>query len=185
VLCRIYRWKVSGAMDSGKPLSGTVKRHLLRCASCREFAGVAEDAGRRLTRDAKELIGFGDQALAERVKASLRDQIEARISAPESRSRRKPDFRLGPGFSLKPILAAVAALLVVGAGVLWVVKSRPQPMAELTPPFRIENPGTYLVAALEKVNSPYEKEMRLWRQTIDGAAKTLEAAFDLGLGEAR
>jgi hypothetical protein len=185
VLCRITRWKISGAIDSGKPMSNAVRRHLLRCASCREFAAVAEETGLRLTRDAGVLLGAGDEALAERAKASLRGQAGAPIIDTAVKSERKPDLRLGPGFRLKPILTAAAALVIVGASVLWVVRSRPQPMPELTPPFPIEKPGTYLVAAVEKVNSPYEKEMRLWKETLGGAARKLEAAFDIGLGEAK
>jgi hypothetical protein len=185
VLCRIIRWKVSGAIDSGKPMSDAVKRHLLRCASCREFAGLAEETGRRLTRDAGVLMGSIDQALAGRVKASLRDQVEAPASAPELSRRRKPRRRPGSSFRLKPILAAAAALVVVGASVLWVVRSRPQPMPELTPPFQIEEPGAYLVAAAKTVNSPYEKEMWLWKEALDGAAKRLEDCFNIGLGKTK
>lgn len=171
MLCRIYRWKVSGAIDSGKPMSDAVKRHLLRCASCREFAGFAEDTGRRLTRDAGVLLGSVDPSLGKRVQASLGDLGEAAPS------------HAGATLRLRPILAAVAALFIVGAGVLWLVRSRPQPTPELAPPFQIEKPGFYLEAAVEKARSPYEKEMRLWKETFDGAAKTLEACFDIGLGE--
>jgi len=178
-LCRIYRWKVSGAIDSGKPLSGTVKRHLLRCASCREFAGIAEETGRRLTRDAEVLIGSVDPSLAKRVQGALGDQLESPASHP------KASWRLRPGMRLRPVLAAAAALMVVGASVLWVVRSRPQRMPELklTAPFQIEQPEAYLVAALEKVGSTYDEEIRRWKVAFDGAAKTLEAAFDIGLGE--
>jgi hypothetical protein len=185
VLCRIIRWKVSGAIDSGKPMSEAVKRHLLRCASCREFAAFAEDAGRRLTREAEVLLGSVDGALAERVQASLGKELEAPASAPEVRLRGKPGPRLSPGFRLRPVLAAAAALVVVGAGVLWVVRSRPQPMPKLRPPFQIEKPGAYLVAAVEKARSPYEKEMRLWKEALDGAAKRLEDCFNIGLGEGK
>jgi hypothetical protein len=171
VLCRIYRWKLSGAIDSGKPLSGSVKRHLLRCSSCREFSRLAEDTGRRLTRDAGVLLGSVDPKLAKRVQASLGDRIEST----ESLS--------GHGVRLRPILAAAAALVVVGASVLWVVRSRPQRMPALTPPYQIEQPRSYLVAALEKVRSPYEKEIRLWKDTFDSTAETLKACFDIGLGE--
>ncbi len=177
MLCTIHRRKLSGAIDSGKPLSGTVKRHLLRCASCREFAGLAEDAGRRLTRDAGVLIGSVDRSLAGRVRASLGEESESPASQPGA------GLRLRPGFRLRPVLAAAAALVVVGAGVLWIVRSRPQSATELAPPFQIEQPEVYLLAAVEKVNSRYEKEMRLWKETFDSTAKTLEACFDIGLGE--
>jgi len=187
-------------MDSGKPLSGTVKRHLLRCASCRDFAGAAEDAGRRLTQDAGALIGSVDPSLAERVKASLGDRRESPVLHPEA-SLRLPDalaqksgnwgidnqvpiFRGSPRvrlFRIGPVLAAAAAFFVVGASVLWVVRLRPQPTPDLTPPFQIEQPGVYLTAAMQKVNSPYDEEIRRWKDTLDGAAKTLEACFDIGL----
>jgi len=187
VLCKIYRWKLSGAIDSGKPISGTVKRHLLRCASCREFARLAEDTGRRLSRDAGVLVESVDQSLAKRVQASLGDRVGPPASRPEASLRLPGALTQKSGNwgidNLVPILATAAALVVVGASVLWVVRSRPQPMPDLTPPFQIEQPGTYLVAVVEKVNSPYEKEMRLWRETLDGAAEKLKGCFDIGLGE--
>jgi hypothetical protein len=164
-------------MDSGKPLSGAVKRHLLRCASCREFAGAAEDAGRRLTRDAGVLIGSVDPSLAKRVQASLKDRVGAAALPQGAGLRPRPILRL------RPVLTAAVALVVVGASVLYVVRWRPQPTSELRPMFQIEQPGVYLVAALEKARSPYDEEIRRWKDTIDGAAKTLEGCFDIGLGE--
>ena len=176
MLCKIYRWKVSGAIDSGKPLSEGVKRHLLRCAGCREFAGLAEETGRQLAREAEAMLGPGDQALADKVRASLGKEVESPASA------RGAAMRPGPVFRLRPVLTAAVALVVVGAGVLYVVTSRPQQASPgLTPPFQIEQPGKYLVAAVERVNSPYEQEIRLWRETLDGAARKIESALDIGL----
>jgi len=179
VLCKIYRRKIAGAMDSGKPLSGTVKRHLLRCGSCREFAGAAEDAGRRLTRDAGVLISAVDPSLAKRVQASLGDRGEGAVLPLGAGLRTRPILRL------RPALTAAFALVVVAASVLYVVRSRPRPTPDLTPPFQIEQPGVYLVAALEKARSPYDEEIRRWRTTLDGAAEKLKGSFDIGLGEAR
>jgi hypothetical protein len=189
VLCRISRWKLSGAIDSGKPLSGTVRRHLLQCVSCREFARLAEDTGRRLTRDADALVESFDQSLAKTVQASLGDRAESPTSRPEV-NRRPPDAPTKKSGNwgidnLVPILAAAAAVVVVGASVLWVVGTGPRHAPDLMPPFRLEKPGPYLVAAVEKVNSPYEKEMRLWKETLDGAAEQLKAVFDIRLGEAQ
>ena len=189
----------------GNPMSDAVKRHLLRCASCREFAGLAEDNGRRLTRDAGFLLESVDPLLAKKVQASLgAAQLESPATRPEASLRlpgtltqksgnwgidnqvpilgRSPRVRR---FRIRPVLTAAVALVVVGASVLWVVRSRPQPMPELklTAPFQIEQPEAYLVAALEKVGSTYDEEIRRWKVTFDGAARKLEAAFDMGLGE--
>jgi hypothetical protein len=170
-------------------MSEAVKRHLLRCAGCREFAGLAEETGRQLAREAEAMLGLGDPALAERVKALLRDEPEpsaipqgvSRGSANWGIDNQVPSFR-GPVFRLRPVLTATVALVVVGAGVLYVVTSRPQQASPgLTPPFQIEQPGKYLVAAVERVNSPYEQEIRLWRETLDGAARKIESALDIGL----
>ena len=176
MLCKVYRWKISGSIDSGQPVSAGVKRHLLRCASCRRFAAEVEDLGRRLNRDSEALVGFTDPVLAERISASLAPPDRARIVG-EPGSRRRIRFRLSPA------LAAAAALLAAGAAVLWLARSRPAPTPGPAPAVKIEQPGKYLVAAVERVNSPYEKEMRLWRETLDGVAGRLRAAFDIGLGE--
>ncbi len=187
MLCKIYRWKVSGAIDSGKPVPDAVKRHLLRCVSCREFAAAAEEMGQRLSRDAGVLTAAGGQALSERIKASLGSaQVpgDSRVSPGWAGDDLKPRSRPKTGFRLSPVLATAAALVVVGAGVLWVSTSRPRPTPDLAPSFQIEKPGTYLIAAVQKVNSPYEKEMQLWKETLGSAARTIEASFDIGLGQA-
>lgn len=177
MLCRIYRRKLSGAIDSGQPMSGAVKRHLLRCASCREFAGLAEAMGRRLSQEAEILNGSDCRALAARIKSSLGDRVEAPESRPATGLRHRPTLRL------RPVLTAAAALAVVGAGVLYVIRSGPSPTPDLNSSSQIGTPGAYLVAAIQKVNSPYEKEMQLWKQMLDGAAERLKAAFDVGLQE--
>ena len=57
MLCFIYKWNISRALDTGKPLSRLTKRHLAGCESCREFSRLGEEMGRRLTDDAASLAG--------------------------------------------------------------------------------------------------------------------------------
>jgi len=187
MLCRIYRRAISGALDSDAPLPGTLKRHLLRCAECREFAADAADMGRRLAQDAGDMIASGDRALAEGIKARLREPVSTSVSGRAVDRNPGETMESGPRistFRFRPILASAGALVVV-AGVLFLARQRPQPgpASDLAATFKIEEPGKYLVAAMERVNSPYETEMQLWKQTLDGAAKKLESAFDIGLGE--
>lgn len=184
--CKFYRRKISAAIDSAAPMSGAVNRHLLRCAGCREFAADLDDLGRRLAQDTGIMIASGDQALAERIKARLGEPadmpVSRRVADRNSGGARESYPRIS-AFRLRPILAVAAAWVVIGASVIWMVKSRPRNVSGVMPPFQIEQPGKYLVAAMERVNSPYEQEMQLWKQTLDGAARKLESAFDIGLGE--
>jgi hypothetical protein len=105
----------------------------------------------------------------------VQTSLATRVESGEPRSKQS--------FRLKPILAAGASLIVVGLSVIWVVRSRPQGMPELTPPFQLERPGAYLETAVTEASSPYEKEIRQWKEVFNSTAKTLEACLDIHLGE--
>ncbi|MGB7294871.1 MAG: hypothetical protein WBC70_04715, partial [Candidatus Aminicenantales bacterium] len=69
--CFIHRWEISRAIDSGKPPAALTRRHLEKCASCRDFSRLSEEIGKRLAADASALIGSADASPAGRVRPAL------------------------------------------------------------------------------------------------------------------
>lgn len=83
--CTIYQWRISGAMDGGKPLGRLTRNHMETCECCRRF-----------WRGAMEL------------EAGLLEQ-SARADAPQVY---RPPLRIGPVLAATAGLAAAAVLLV-------------------------------------------------------------------------
>lgn len=171
MFCSIYKWKVSRAMDSSKPLSAPVKHHLRRCTSCREFARLSDELERRLTEDAAALLESADASLGKRVMSSL--DVRGRAESP-ARPTRLP---------LRPVLAMAASLTIVALSILWFTTSRSPKMPSLGPLFEFDAPRAYVANAMQKAESPYEKEIQEWKQAFKSTAAFLQARLEIGLGE--
>jgi hypothetical protein len=171
--CLVHKWKISRALDSGKPLTGLTKRHLRRCDSCREFAESSEKMGRQLREDAAALVGGIDRSMGDRMRSALNEQIRITASAPS-----RPKMA-----SWRPVLAAAVSLVVIGISVVWLVTSRPRQMPRLDPLFSLESPQAYLENAVQKVESPYQKEIAELEKALKSTADFLRARLDIGLGD--
>jgi hypothetical protein len=169
MLCPIYKWMISRAMDSGKPISGMVARHVRGCSSCREFARLSEELERRLTKDAAVLLESADIAPGEKMRSLLGTRPDSSSRARHSR--------------LRPVFAAAASLAVVSVSIIWLTTSRPNKMPPLGSFFKFEAPGVYLDRALQKAQSPYQQEILELKQALKSTNGVLEACFDIGLGE--
>jgi hypothetical protein len=171
--CSIHKWKISQALDSGKPLAGLTKRHLRGCVSCREFAESCEKMGRQLSEDVAVLIGGADASLGDRVRSALGERIRAEVPAPS-----RPNIA-----RWRPILAAAVSLVVVGVSVIWLVTTRPRQMPRLDPLFGFESPQVYLQNALQKAESPYQEEIAELEKAFKSTADFLRARLDISLGD--
>jgi hypothetical protein len=117
------RWRISKAIDSGRPLSPALARAVRRDPECRRFYEASLAMARRLRRD---------------VEGVLRDE-QTRLSdvGPLNPSRpvagRSPAYAGRRRFALSVSAAALAAGLVLGGFVLW----RETP-PDAKPPLRAE-----------------------------------------------
>jgi hypothetical protein len=173
--CFIHKWNISRAIDSGRPPAGLTRRHLEKCASCREFFRISGDLEKRLASDAVSLTGSADAALARRMmpSATAGTPVESLTPAP-SRLR---------FFRLRPVWAAAASLAVVaGISLLWTVTQRSAKMPPLDPLFNLDAPRAYLENALQKADSPYQKEIQELKQAIESTADYLVSRLDVNLG---
>jgi len=171
--CSIHRWNISRALDSGEPLGRLTKLHLVHCEACREFSRLGEEMGRRLTDDAASLLGDTKPELSDRVRQAM-DALGPASSPYVSRPKR---------LRLRPVLAATAALAVVGVSLIWMVSSQSAKMPQLDPSLKLESPRAYLESALQRAESPYQKEILELKKTLKSTADYLVARFDIGLGE--
>lgn len=173
--CSIHKWNISRALDFGKALSGFTKRHLERCASCREFSRTNQDLEKRLGADAAALIGSLDPSLAERMKSRI-----------PAGSALEPGFRAPARprtAHLRPVWAAAASLaVVVGVSLIWIVSSPPAKMPSLDPLLRLDVPRAYLETAIQKAESPYREEIQELKQTLESTADYLISRLDVNLG---
>lgn len=170
--CSIHRWNISRALDSGEPLGNLTKLHLVHCEACREFCRLSEEMRRRLADDAASLLRDERPALNDRVRRDL-DELGRLAST--------PPFPRPKLLQLRPIFAA-AVLVAAGAGLIWMVSSRPAGMPRLDPLFSLETQRVHLVSALQRAESPYEEEISELRKTLQSTADYLAARFVTGLG---
>jgi hypothetical protein len=174
MLCTFYKWKISRAFDSGKPLSAAVKSHAGRCGSCHEFLRLSEKLQQRLTEDAASLFASGvPEDIGKRVLSSL----------PPEAPGRSPDLQKLRRLRLRPVLVAAGALLIISIGTFWIVTSRSNKMPSLDSLFAFDSPRAELQKALLKAESPYEKEIQELRRALSSAAAYLQARFDIGLAD--
>ena len=97
MICAIYKWLISEALNAGHAPSGVVQRHIGRCRHCREFYAISAEVGARLRTDAAEA---------------------GRILAPGARPVRPPAWLPRPGLAF-----AAAACLVIGVAAFLVLCS--------------------------------------------------------------
>lgn len=171
--CFLYKWNISRALDTGKPLSRLTKRHLGGCASCREFSRLGREMERRLSGEA---AGLEDRTpgIEERVRQAMAG-LGPGPSAPERRPR---------ALFLRPALAAALLLAAAGVGVIWVTRPRSAGLPPLAPLLDLETRRASLVSVLEKAESPYQKEIQGIKRTLQSTADFLAARFRIGLGSA-
>lgn len=168
MFCFIYKWMISGAMDTGKEMPGIVRRHLGRCESCHAFARMGQALDTRLKQDASELLKEPDTALNYRILAALE-------SRPEPSYRRS---RRASRFSPIPILSTAFALIVMVIG-LAVITPGPGPKVSGDPSILdrilavnespVQDPKPALPGLMEKVESPFNREIASLKNAVVSA----------------
>jgi len=175
MLCFLYKWNISRALDTGKPLSRLTERHLAGCESCRGFLVIGREMERRLTGEARSLLGNTGPEIGEKVRRS----IAGLESAP-------PPYKAQPKrLSLRPALLAALILAVVGIGHIWMFRARSSGMPRIAPLLELEARRSEVISTLQKAESPYDKEIRGLKRTLQSTADFLAARFQVGLGEER
>ena len=177
MLCFIYQWIISWALDSGKELPGAANRHIDRCSKCREFARLTGFLAARLTQDAPGFLQKNHET-AEWLNIKISTALDTKTPA---QSIRRQHFHFMP----KPALVAALVLVAVVITAIFLVApfTAPAPgrlsIDDLPKPITVKNP----LQIIEKVESPMEAEMRSLGKSIDSAAKFLVSCLDVKIGQ--
>jgi hypothetical protein len=151
MLCHLIRWMISRAEDRGKPLPGSVQRHIGRCADCRAYALFTASLRSRLSQDMWSfLAAVPDFALSPAGSGSCED------SSRGSAKLRPPRLLFRP-------LPVAAAALVVAVATLILFRVLPRPAS---------------ISALEREKALVElktimAELGQFEGVIEGAESTL------------
>ncbi len=170
MFCSIYKWLISQALESGKPAASLVRRHLRRCASCREFALFSDSLEKRSAQDLNEVLKGYDEALDKKILLKLSKSPEQE----ESRSR-KP--------VLIPSVAAAAALLVLTISIIWLTAPKSSQPNLLESIYEFDINQTSLENKIVSIESPLVEEIKGLRETLNSTAKFLVSCLEQGIGE--
>ena len=179
MFCSIYKWKISQAMDSGKPTSSNVQRHISKCETCREYAELCTSLKPKFAQDKHAILEEFDEGLNKKIMAAIPEAAE-RMPEPErtASSPKRPFRRL----ALIPSLAAAISVLAISISIFFFVLPRGEQSPSLG---QISN----LVSAASPENvllnmeSPLEKEYAELKRTFESTGKFLISSFEFKLGQ--
>lgn len=177
MLCAITKWFISRALDTNKEMPVLFRRHLTKCASCREFVWASRRIETRAARDAGQLMEKTPAGLSERIKANVfqpDDSPQEAYKPLKTRSR-----WLIPMAST----AAAAALLAV---ILFVQPFQNQKQTpdnkELSLFNSLTRPAEKVKNVSLEVESPYERELETLRKAARSASRYVLDKLDLRIG---
>jgi hypothetical protein len=170
MFCSLYKWFISHAQDSGKPISGLVRRHLRGCSACREFVRASESIIQKSTQDTAAILKGHDRALDEKIISGL-------SKAPPSKrpSARKP--------VLIPAVAAASAVIIITIGIILFTSPQSSPLDPLQAIYGFDINQTSLEEKIVSIESPLEEEFQSLRQTLSSTATFLISCLEQSTGE--
>ncbi len=169
MFCSVYKWFISQAVDSGKPVSGLVRRHLRGCAACQEFAQFSESIMKRIAQDTGDILKGHDGALDKKIISGLSRPPESRAPA-----ARRP--------ILIPAVAAASAIIIT-VGIILLTTPKPSPLDPLKAVYEFDISQASLEKRIVNIESPLEEEFQGLRQTLSSTANFLISCLEQSVGE--
>ena len=170
MFCLMYKWFISRAVDSGKPVFPLVRRHLRGCSACREFAQVSESIIQRSAQDTADILEGHDSALDEKIISGL-----SKAPATKTPSARKS--------VLIPSVAAASAVILITIGVILLSSPQSSPLDSLRAVYAFDIDQASLEEKMVAIESPLTEEFQGLRQTMNSTAKFLISCLEQGIGE--
>lgn len=170
MFCSLYKWFISQASDSGKPISGLVKRHVRHCTSCREYARFCYSLKGRFAQNKAELLMGFDREIDKKILSAL-DKKPVSPPVPA----RKPIF----------IPAAAAALVIAVIAISIILLRAPQSdrMAPLNQLASFEVPPSSFESMLTNLEAPMDEELSTLKQTLKSTGEYLISCLDFKIGQ--
>jgi hypothetical protein len=177
MFCTAYKWLISQAADSEKPVSRLVKNHTRRCDSCRAFAQHCESLKPKFAQDKLALFENADRALDKKILSALAEEsvsVSERHMASRIFVSRRP--------ALVPSLAAALFVLAISLSLIFIVI----PHSKKADSFG--RPSEWVSAAsppelLAKAKSPLEREYQELKKTFNSTTEYLRSALDFHIGK--
>lgn len=168
MFCTIYKWFVSQAKDSQKPLPASVKRHIQRCTSCRSFLDLHESLTETSVKDLPCIDDEKQSALTANILAALDTHAEP---------KKLPARRI----SLIPV--SVFVLLAVAAGIYFLTIPRPNSTYLLNSLSAIDNTISSFEERVDTINSPLDAEYAGLKQTMKSTTEFFASYLDIKIGQ--
>jgi hypothetical protein len=177
MFCAIYKWLISQAANSGKPLSGRLLLHTRRCDSCHEFAQFCGSLKTKLAQDKQAILDSHEKTVDQKIIAMLSKEL-ASIPGRQAEPRRSRTQRP----ALVPVLAAAFFVLAVSISIIYFTALRSEKeislgrISELVSRASPED-------VLGRFESPLEREYLELKQTLDSTTKFLLSSFNYHIGQ--
>jgi hypothetical protein len=170
MFCSIYKWFISQAKDSGKPIAASVNRHIQRCASCHEFVNLHESLIATNFKDLSCLPDEKESALVTKIISAL-----DRNGEPGKAPTRRP--------VLIPVFVSSLVLMAVAIGLYFLTLPRPSSAHLLNSLSEIDNTISSFEERLEKINSPLDAEYADLKQTMKSTTEFFAFYLDVKIGQ--
>ncbi|MGD9346039.1 MAG: hypothetical protein PVH84_09275 [Candidatus Aminicenantes bacterium] len=170
MFCAIYKWFISSAQDSRKPIPTFLNRHIQRCESCREFAELHESLTETSIKDLPCIDDDKKSVLASSIISALDNERET-VKPPDRRT------------SLIPVFVSSFVLLAVAAGIYFLTSPRPNSSHFFNSLSAIDNTISSFEERLDKVNSPLQTEYEDLKQTMKSTTEFFASYLDVKIGQ--
>jgi hypothetical protein len=170
MFCSIYKWLISQALDSAKPLSGSLSRHIHRCASCREFLELHRSLEAMNIKDLPSLPGEKEGTLVDRIVFALNRSPEIE-QAPTRRN------------ALVPVFVSALVLVVIATSIYFLTVPRQGPGNLLASLAEIDGTISTFEDRLEKLDTPLEAEYTDLKQAMKSTTEFFASYLDVKIGQ--
>jgi hypothetical protein len=180
MLCKLSRWMISRAEDTGKKLPRIAARHVGRCSSCDEFARSSASLSLRLRAERSAWLA----QVPDLTPGPAHDTEPSRATPRAVEAGRSGSLR--PRAALRPLPIAAAALVVL-AGMLvlfQVVLREPPPNAQdraaaMAALKTLSSGPDRLQGVIGEAESSLERERRILEQSVTSAVEYLQARLNI------
>ena len=176
MFCTVYKWLISQAADSDKPVAGFVKNHTHRCDSCREFAQLCESLKPKFEQDKHAILKNYGESLSKKIISALPKERTSE-SGRQRISRKYPVRRP----VLVTSLAAAFLVVAVSISILFIAVPRSRDTGSFGRPSELASAASPEVL-LAKAKSPLETEYQELKKSLDTTTKFLRSHLDFRIG---
>ncbi len=170
MFCSIYKWFISQAKDSRKPIPASINRHIERCASCREFVDLHESLIETSVKDLPCLPDEKESALSTKIISALDKNM-----GPQKVPHRRPAF--------VPVIVSSFVLMVVAVGIYFLTIPRPTSTYFQDSLSEIDNTISAFEEQLGKIDSPLDTEYAGLKQSMQSTTEFFSAYLDIKIGQ--